>query len=917
VARLAEPSARPARGRRWTDPKHLPLYVVAVAVLFGLIALWPEQRSVWYLNDATVHQSMVRWAADRMRAGHLPFDGWYPYLSLGASRFHHYQSLPHILTAMLSLAFGDGTFRWSLYLLLSLWPISVYLGARLLGLGAWPAAAAALISPLLSSAPGLGYEWSSYVWRGSGTWAQLWGMWALPLAWGLSWRAVAKGKQLWLAAVVLGVTVCLHLLTGYLALLCLGVFVIVTPSEFLARLRRAAIVGVVALAASAWMLVPLITGARWTINDEFSRGTKFYDSFGAWKIMRWFGTGRLFDTTLFFNGWLPVITILVGVGLVLAVVDFRRRESSRVLLGLGLLSLLLFFGRPTLGPALKLLPGGGDLFLRRYIMGVHLAGIYLGGLGLTWCAERVGRSMRTKLSPDTASWRPAFVAGAVLMALLPASVGQIRYIAKDWTWIPQQQRAQSADGQAYAALVQRAQTEGPGRIFSERRSGRTSSYRVGFVPAYAVLLNLRADAVGFTRPTWSLASGAEFRFDINQPGLPDLFGVRYVIYPGSSAPPSGAVEVASSGRHVLYEFPDVGYVSLIDTIAPITVDRNDLGKQMSSFMSSGLPARGLVPTLAFGGRPAATPTLGANQEPDSAPGTVVRSSARPADGVFEADVEALRPAVVLVKASFDPRFEAVVDGVPVPIQMVAPALVGVPVPPGSHHVSVIYHAYPWYGPLFALGIAAVLLLWASRFFGSRLIGMNRSLPVAVLVSLSVLVVASPACRKTPIDPDVRLQQGLAAQRAGDLDGASDAYEDVLNVRPNDTYALYNLGVIAQGDGVTGLAEGYYRSALDADPDFEPALFNLAIIRTSVGATQEAIDLYRRLLVVAPENANAHFNLAILLQRSGEDKEATAEFNVAIKIDPSLAGRLATDPILPGDSDGDASPTATPSATAPP
>ncbi|MDP9331586.1 MAG: tetratricopeptide repeat protein [Actinomycetota bacterium] len=196
--------------------------------------------------------------------------------------------------------------------------------------------------------------------------------------------------------------------------------------------------------------------------------------------------------------------------------------------------------------------------------------------------------------------------------------------------------------------------------------------------------------------------------------------------------------------------------------------------------------------------------------------------------------------------------------------------------------------------------------------------MNRAFRLVTLISVGLLFLALPACHRTPINPDVRLQQGLAAQRAGDLDGAAAAYEDVLDVRPNDKYALYNLGVIAQGDGVTQLAEGYYRSALDADPNFEPALFNLAIIRTSVGATQEAVDLYRRLIAVAPKNANAHFNLGILLQRAGKDQEATAEFNVAIKIDPSLAGRLVTNPILPGSgTNGGASATGTPSATVTP
>ena len=35
------------------------------------------------LNDSGLHESMTRWAAARMRDGHNPFDGWYPYLGLG------------------------------------------------------------------------------------------------------------------------------------------------------------------------------------------------------------------------------------------------------------------------------------------------------------------------------------------------------------------------------------------------------------------------------------------------------------------------------------------------------------------------------------------------------------------------------------------------------------------------------------------------------------------------------------------------------------------------------------------------------------------------------------------------------------------------------------------------------------------
>jgi len=677
--------------------------LVGAAVLFGLIVLWPERADVWYLNDASVHRSMVGWAADRIRDGHMPFDGWYPYLSLGASRFHHYQSLPHILTGTMSLVGGAGTFRWSLYLLLAFWPVSVYAGGRLLGLGRWPAAAAALISPLLSSLPGLGYEWGSYVWRGSGTWAQLWGMWALPFAWGLCWQAIAKGKRLWLAALVLAFTICVHLLTGYLALCCVGVFVIVAPREIVRRLGRAVVVVVGALLASAWMLVPLLTDAGWTVNDEFSRGTFYYDSFGARKILTWLGTGDLLD-----RGRLPLITVLAGVGLVFALIQARRREPPRVVIGLGLISMVLFFGRPTLGVVIDLLPGGGDLFLRRFISGVHLAALYLAGLGLMFIVNLVIRLVR-RWSP---SMKPAIAIAIVVGALLvmPAVIERVQYERQGGDWVAEQARFEATDGVGYEALVERARSIGPGRIFSELRGPSTARYRIGQVPTYAALLNLQADAIGFTRPTWSLASPAEYRFDVGDQDLRDLFGVRYVIWPVDRELPV-ADRVAQVGRHVLWELPDTGYLEVVDTIAPIAVDRENIGQQTASVLRSGLYARRFVPTLAFGGRDAARPTLGPDELPKDPPGMVVSESADPASGAFSGTVEMDRPGVVLVKASFDPRWKATVDGEDVTPQMVSPGLVGIPVPGGEHDVSLVYQPYPYTGPLLAVGVGAIVGIW--------------------------------------------------------------------------------------------------------------------------------------------------------------------------------------------------------------
>ena len=138
---------------------------------------------------------MVRFATAQLRAGHLPLTSWFPFLGEGSPQFLHYQSLPAILTGAVGLLTGpDVAFRWSLYLLLSLWPISVYLSARAFGAGRPAAAASAAMAPFLVSATGVGYEQHAYVWTGFGVWTQLWASWTLPLAWGLSWRAIRDGR---------------------------------------------------------------------------------------------------------------------------------------------------------------------------------------------------------------------------------------------------------------------------------------------------------------------------------------------------------------------------------------------------------------------------------------------------------------------------------------------------------------------------------------------------------------------------------------------------------------------------------------------------------------------------------------------------------------------------------------------------
>jgi hypothetical protein len=699
-----------------------PLGLVAIAVGFNLWVLRAEILPVLNLNDSAVHLSMVRWALDRMQEGHLPFDGWYPYLGLGSSLFHHYQSLPHILTGTLALAVGpDRAFFGTLYVLLASWPISVYLGARLLGWERWAAAGAALVSPLLVSAPQYGYEHHSYVWSGFGLWSQLWAMWLLPLAWGSSWRAVSgkRPARYALAALLVGLTAACHFLTGYLAFLALGVWILIRPGELRERAGRAALIGAGALLIISWVVVPALLDTAWTSQSDYRQGTELFDSFGAPRVLGWLITGQLFD-----SGRFPIVTLLVLLGTAVCIARSRRDERARGLLGVMALSLVLFSGRPTFGLLLRLLPGGDDLLLHRYIMGVHLAGILLAGVGAAW----LGSVVITKIRQRTPNVWPAFRTAVIMMLgvtiLAPAWIERFG-TDRQWADLLREQRTIDAtEGEAVRALIEEAKARGPGRIYAGSTANWGWTDRLGHVPVYAIALASDADAVGFLLRTTSLSSDFEADFDEADAAQYELFAIRYLILPTDRPPRVPAHELDRLGGYTLWEVETGGYLDVVDTIPPaIQADRVNLFDRARFFMTSDLLRDARYPPISFAGEPAAEPTWQEVSSPTPGPAGSVRiEHAALIDGEFSGEIVAARPAVVILRSSYDPRWEVTVDGEPVAPTMVAPSLVGVSVPAGEHGVVFRYRSFPRYDLLFVIGAMALVGLW----LGPRLVTRARS-----------------------------------------------------------------------------------------------------------------------------------------------------------------------------------------------
>jgi hypothetical protein len=716
AAVAAERDLETTRTARWG-----PRALVGLACLLGLVGLRAETTSAPNLNDSAFHLQMVRWAIGQMHEGRIPLDGWFPYLSLGSSFFHHYQSLSETITAFIAYATGASAstiFLWLLYLLLSLWPISVYFGARLLGWERWVAASAAAVAPLLFSAPGYGYETGSYTYGGYGVYTQLWAMWTLPLAWGLTWQAVTRGRRLTAAVVALALTMALHFITGYLAVLIVGVWVIVLgTSGFMRRVGRFAIVVGASMLVASWVLVPLLGDTKWTTQSEYYIGTIFNDSYGAQKELGWLIRGSLFDYHRF-----PIVTLLFFVGLIVCGVTARRDLRARALLGAFALGMLLWFGRPTWGRLLNLLPGFGDVQIHRFVIGVDLAGILIAGVGLSWLVRAGFVLARRRVPGRRAIAVGAAVGVAVAIGVLaPAWVERYHYARHDAVYIDYQRSVDPTAGAALDHLIAIIKARGGGRVYAGLRSNWGVDYKVGDVPVNIWLADHDVDAIGFTfRTINSLSTDVEAAFDETNPAQYQMFDIRYLLLPVGHQPPVPAKLIASSGGNRLYQVKTSGYFQVVDRSAPIAENRTDIEQQSKDWRTSRLALQNIYPGVAFAGAAGPPPTFSGAKPPPGAPGRVVVQSERLQDGVFDATVRVRRPSVVLLKASYDPRWTATVDGVATKPVMMAPSLVGVDVPPGTHVVHFHYESYPHYPELLGVGALTLLgLVFVPRFLRRR------------------------------------------------------------------------------------------------------------------------------------------------------------------------------------------------------
>ena len=199
-------------------------------------------------------------------------DPWMGSIGMGFPLFHYYQHFPYLSTALVHIL----TLRtlspfelvnWTTYLLLSLFPLSIYWSMRRIGFDQLSSAMGGLVASLTATDGLYGLDFASYVWRGYGIYPQLWAMVVMPPALAICYRVLREGRGYFWATLLLAATLMSHLIYGSIVFLTLGVLTFLPTTRLLTsefprviwmRWKRLLILLVMVVVVTSYFLAPLI-----------------------------------------------------------------------------------------------------------------------------------------------------------------------------------------------------------------------------------------------------------------------------------------------------------------------------------------------------------------------------------------------------------------------------------------------------------------------------------------------------------------------------------------------------------------------------------------------------------------------------------------------------------------------------------
>lgn len=157
----------------------------------------------------------------------------------------------------------------------------------------------------------------------------------------------------------------------------------------------------------------------------------------------------------------------------------------------------------------------------------------------------------------------------------------------------------------------------------------------------------------------------------------------------------------------------------------------------------------------------------------------------------------------------------------------------------------------------------------------------RFTPASIALALALATVSSAGNGQKP-DTQINplsvawLQKGEAAQKAGNLQGANDAYETALAIDPRNRGAFVALGEVARTQGLTGKSIRFYREALALDPTDLDALAGQGEAMVDKGAIEKAKENLARMKNICRSTCGEVAVLAAAIENGSSATQLTAK-----------------------------------------
>lgn len=728
-------------------------YIVAIAMLLFAIGLnlWiyrMEPTAKVDPNDNTfqfalVYRTNQMWDyADKKCSGniltfpvcHFSYlaDHWVPNWNEGYNLPFYYSHIPQIVIVATWRLFHMGNlfqyYHNVIYLLLSFFPLSVFLALLITGVSPITAGFGALLASQISTDGFYGLDPPSFLWRGYGLSSQLFAMIWLPLAIAFCYRAFGNKRFLVPSIVFLVLTTTGHLGIGIIAFLSLIPLAGAAPvmtflrhqslKEIFEPLRKntvtLGIIAAIAILALSYWILPAMSLDQYH-NFSFWDPVWKFNSYGVKEIIT-----RLFNGALFDFGRLPIFTTLVFVGAFALLSD----ETSGLAL-MFIFFLLLYFGRTTWGNMLNVIPAMREFHLSRFIVGVHLAGLFLAPIGLAWLWETV-TSAAAHLVRLPITFIKFIIFIIIIVFVFPPIFGQtIRYAGYNDTLIDRANgnyAKQSAGADTLVGALQELEKTAPGRVFAGRASWG-HDFQIAETPMYMYLSNFAIPTVLWMPETWSPNADTEQYFREDKAEDYALYNIRYVVTPANLA--KETIQpfwklIKGNPAWKIYHVATSGYFTSGVRPAIVASDKYSRTNVIRLWIQSGDPKNGLYPELSFDTKKypvnVGLPNFKMVDEvtfevPDGSihnvfaeppkylslisPSSLITLSSQTndTDMVFttRASVpEGCTECLVILKQTYHPNWRVTVDGEHVESIIVFPFFIGIPVSTGTHTIVASY-----------------------------------------------------------------------------------------------------------------------------------------------------------------------------------------------------------------------------------